>query len=422
MVSLSFINHCFFIMEEDLIKFNFPRKEEGSVRPVIIKVVGVGGGGGNAVANMFRQGIKDVSFAVCNTDSQILLESEIPCKVQLGPGLGAGGDPEKGRKYAEESLEDLRTLFDDGTQMAFVTAGMGGGTGTGAAPVIARVAKSMGILTVGIVTIPFLFELKPRIAQALKGVDELRKNVDALLVINNERILELYNADVPIPAKEAFKRADDILTTAAKSIAEIITMKGNINRDFRDVEATLKNGNKAIMTTGTAKGENRVQNAIRSALNSPLLQDNDIQKSQKMLCVLYTGERHPLLINEIKQMNEFIASLNNQNINLIWGMYEDNSLDEEAKITIIATGFDRAVAEMSDLSSSQEEEDRKIDELIRQYYAVPQKGKEAAAEVKASEREEPDAGEEQVVETPPVAEKKSIVQSIKDWINQFVSA
>ena len=271
-------------------------------------------------------------------------------------------------------------------------------------------------------TIPFLFELKPRIAQALKGVDELRKNVDALLVINNERILELYNADVPIPAKEAFKRADDILTTAAKSIAEIITMKGNINRDFRDVEATLKNGNKAIMTTGTAKGENRVQNAIRSALNSPLLQDNDIQKSQKMLCVLYTGERHPLLINEIKQMNEFIASLNNQNINLIWGMYEDNSLDEEAKITIIATGFDRAVAEMSDLSSSQEEEDRKIDELIRQYYAVPQKGKETAAEVKAPEDEEPDAGEEQVVETPPVAEKKSIVQSIKDWINQFVSA
>ena len=213
----------------------------------IIKVIGVGGGGGNAVKNMYSQGIKDVSFAICNTDSQALSRSNVPTKIQLGDtGLGAGGNPEKGRAAAETSIEQIKALFNDTTQMVFITAGMGGGTGTGAAPIIAHIAKEMGILTIGIVTIPFQFEMKPKIVKAIKGVNEMKENVDALLVINNERLREIY-ADGITTAKEAFCKADDILTTATKSIAEIITIEGTINRDFCDVETIMKDGGSAIM-------------------------------------------------------------------------------------------------------------------------------------------------------------------------------
>lgn len=264
---------------DNIIEFDFPTNQVSN----IIKVIGVGGGGGNAVKNMYKQGIHDVSFVLCNTDSQALYRSDIPVKIQLGKtGLGAGNNPMKGKEAAEESIDSIKELFNDTTKMVFVTAGMGGGTGTGAAPVIANVAKEMGILTVGIVTIPFLFEKKPKIMQALKGVEEMKKNVDALLVINNERLREIYTDGITT-AKDAFSKADDILTTATKSIAEIITVEGTINRDFRDVETIMKNGGSAIMATGKAKGKYRIQNAILNALNSPLLNDNEIEQAQKII-------------------------------------------------------------------------------------------------------------------------------------------
>ena len=281
----------------------------------IIKVIGVGGGGGNAVKNMYSQGIKDVSFAICNTDSQALSRSNVPTKIQLGDtGLGAGGNPEKGRAAAETSIEQIKALFNDTTQMVFITAGMGGGTGTGAAPIIAHIAKEMGILTIGIVTIPFQFEMKPKIVKAIKGVNEMKENVDALLVINNERLREIY-ADGITTAKEAFCKADDILTTATKSIAEIITIEGTINRDFCDVETIMKDGGSAIMAMGRAKGKYRIQNAILDALNSPLLNDNDIEKAQKQLLPTELGK----IVNKLLTENfsdivnvEFTAKIENE--------------------------------------------------------------------------------------------------------------
>ena len=240
----------------------------------IIKVIGVGGGGGNAVNHMYREGIHDVTFVLCNTDAQALNDSPVPVHLQLGKeGLGAGNRPEKAREAAEETLDEIHRMLDDGTKMAFITAGMGGGTGTGAAPVIARESKSMGILTVGIVTIPFRFEGARKIDQALDGVEEMAKNVDALLVINNERLRRIYGE---LPILKAFGKADDTLSVAAKSIAEIITVHGLINLDFNDVKTVLKDGGVAIMSTGYGEGDGRVRHAIVDALNSPLLNDNDI--------------------------------------------------------------------------------------------------------------------------------------------------
>lgn len=403
-------------MRNNNIIFNIPTGQTNQEAPeVIIKVIGVGGGGGNAVANMYKQGIKDVSFAICNTDRQILKEMNIPTKIQLGPGLGAGGDPELGKKYAEESIEKIKTeLFNDGTHMVFITAGMGGGTGTGAAPVIANVARSMGILTVGIVTIPFLFELRPRIANALKGVQELSKNVDTLLVINNERLFDIYT-DCEMPTEEAFKHADDILTIAAKSIAEIITVTGIINRDFSDVNTTMKNGGKGIVTTGIAKGTGRVEKAIKNALHSPLLQDNDIQKAHKMLFVLYSSSEHPITISEMAQMDTFVKSLQNKNIEFPWGLYKDETLDENVKITIIATGFD----EQTD--NTQEHQER-IDELIDKYYGKNRNNKKDAPIIPETDNNKPETDGKEPVEN--VQEDKPTIKDIRsriaDWINQFL--
>ncbi|HRN16796.1 MAG TPA: cell division protein FtsZ, partial [Xylanibacter oryzae] len=260
----------------DVLDFGEPEKEHS-----IIKVIGVGGGGGNAVNHMYREGIHDVSFVLCNTDNQALNDSPVPVHVQLGKeGLGAGNKPEKARQAAEESIEDVREMLGDGTKMAFITAGMGGGTGTGAAPVIASVSKELGILTVGIVTIPFRFEGDKKIDQALDGVEEMSKHVDALLVINNERLREIYP---DLTVLDAFGKADDTLSVAAKSIAEIITVHGLINLDFNDVKTVLKDGGVAIMSTGYGEGEGRVKRAIEDALNSPLLNDNDIFNSKKIL-------------------------------------------------------------------------------------------------------------------------------------------
>lgn len=343
---------------DNIIEFDFPTNQVSN----IIKVIGVGGGGGNAVKNMYKQGIHDVSFVLCNTDSQALYRSDIPVKIQLGKtGLGAGNNPMKGKEAAEESIDSIKELFNDTTKMVFVTAGMGGGTGTGAAPVIANVAKEMGILTVGIVTIPFLFEKKPKIMQALKGVEEMKKNVDALLVINNERLREIYTDGITT-AKDAFSKADDILTTATKSIAEIITVEGTINRDFRDVETIMKNGGSAIMATGKAKGKYRIQNAILNALNSPLLNDNEIEQAQKLLYILYASKDNPILIDELSELDSFMAELDTD-IEVIWGLYDDDSLGEEVKITLIATGFNNRKNTITDTS-----EEARLKGQIEKYY------------------------------------------------------
>lgn len=305
----------------------------------IIKVIGVGGGGGNAVNNMYKQGIHDVSFVVCNTDAQALEDSPVPERLQLGSeGLGAGNRPEKARLAAEESIDDIKAMLSDGTKMDFITAGMGGGTGTGAAPVIARVSKELGILTVGIVTIPFKFEGNKKIDQALDGVDEMAKHVDALLVINNERLRKVYP---DLSLLNGFAKADDTLSVAAKSIAEIITVRGLINLDFNDVRTVLKDGGVAIMSTGFGEGDGRVRKAIDDALNSPLLNDNDIYNSQKiLLSIAFSSENGTdgLAMEEMNEINDFMSRFGS-NFELKWGIAIDNTLEKKVKITILATGF-----------------------------------------------------------------------------------
>ena len=296
----------------------------------IIKVIGVGGGGCNAVRNMHKEGVQGVTYAVCNTDSQSLAGSPIPQKLLLGEsGLGAGANPELGRSEAESKRDSIEKLLNDGTQMVFVTAGMGGGTGTGAAPVIAGIAKEMGILTVGVVTIPFYFEKKRKIIKALKGVNELRKNVDALLIVNNERLCDVYS-DSDITIKEAFERADNILTDAVKGIAELITVHsdGSINLDFRDVETTMRNGGGAIMAMGRASGEGRVEKAIIDALDSPLLYGNDIGKAKRILFNIYSSDKAPIFVREMQEIDDFFDQLD-PNIDVIWGTSTDNTLEGE---------------------------------------------------------------------------------------------
>ena len=307
--------------------------------PKIIKVIGVGGGGGNAVNHMYKEGIHDVSFVVCNTDNQALKDSPIPEKIQLGrnitAGLGAGNKPERAREAAEESIEDIKNLLNDGTKMVFITAGMGGGTGTGAAPVIARVAKEMDILTVGIVTIPFIFEGEKKIIQALDGVERIAQYVDALLVINNERLREIYS---DLTFMNAFGKADDTLSIAAKSIAEIITLHGKVNLDFADVRTILKDGGVAIMGTGYGEGENRVTKAIEDSLHSPLLNNNDIFNAQKVMLNVSFCPNHELMMEEMNEVHAFMRKFK-EGVETIWGVAAEEDLDQRIKITILATGF-----------------------------------------------------------------------------------
>ena len=324
-------------MGEELIEFDGIR----DTMQGIIKVIGVGGGGCNAVRNMYLEGVEGVSYAVCNTDSQSLKASPVPVKILLGDsGLGAGADPQLGKREAEANINDIVKLLSDGTKMVFVTAGMGGGTGTGAAPVVASVAKDMGILTIGVVTIPFYFEKKKKIIKALKGVDELRKNVDAILIVNNERLCDVYsNSEISI--KEAFQRADNILKDAVKGISELITVHsdGSINLDFRDVETTMKDGGGAIMAMGRASGKNRVEKAILDALDSPLLYGNDIGKAKRILFNIYASEEHPIFVSEMQEIDDFFDQLD-PNIDVIWGTSTDDTLGEDAKVTILATGLE----------------------------------------------------------------------------------
>ena len=350
--------------------------------PSIIKVIGVGGGGGNAVNHMYREGIHDVNFVLCNTDSKALSDSPVPFRLQLGKeGLGAGNRPARAREAAEESIGDIRSMLNDGTKMVFITAGMGGGTGTGAAPVIAREAKEMGILTVGIVTIPFLFEGNKKIDQALDGVEEISKHVDALLVINNERLREIYP---DLNVLSAFEKADDTLSVAARSIAEIITMRGIINLDFNDVCTVLKDGGVAIMSTGYGEGDNRVTNAINDALHSPLLNNNDIFNSKKvLLSISFCAEKEgdTLMMEEMNEVHDFMSKFR-PDVETKWGLSTDPSLDKKVKITILATGFgitnipgikDKHDAEKEAIESAEAERQEENEERRNQYYGGDEK-------------------------------------------------
>ena len=340
---------------DEIVQFDFPTDS-----PKIIKVIGVGGGGGNAVNHMYREGIHDVTFVLCNTDHQALADSPVPVKLQLGKeGLGAGNRPARAREAAEESLESIKSMLNDGTKMVFITAGMGGGTGTGAAPVIARIAKEMDILTVGIVTIPFIFEGEKKIIQALDGVERIAQHVDALLVINNERLREIY-ADLTF--MNAFGKADDTLSIAAKSIAEIITMRGTVNLDFADVKTILKDGGVAIMSTGFGEGENRVTKAIDDALHSPLLNNNDIFNAKKVMLNVSFCPSSELMMEEMNEIHEFMSKFR-EGVEVIWGVAIDNSLETRVKITVLATGFGvEDVPGMDSLHAarSQEEEERQL--------------------------------------------------------------
>ena len=319
----------------EILDFGIPEEKHS-----IIKVIGVGGGGGNAVNHMYKEGIHDVTFVVCNTDNQALNDSPVPVKLQLGSeGLGAGNRPEKAKAAAEESLDAIRNMLSDGTRMTFITAGMGGGTGTGAAPVIARVSKEMDILTVGIVTIPFRFEGNRKIDQALDGVEEMSKHVDALLVINNERLREIYP---DLSFLDTFGKADDTLSVAAKSIAEIITLHGTMNLDFNDVKTVLQDGGVAIMSTGYGEGEDRVKKAIDDALNSPLLNDNDIFNSKKILLNIsfshQKDSKDNFMMEEMNYVHEFMDRFGSDFV-FKWGVAVDPELGKRVKVTILATGF-----------------------------------------------------------------------------------
>lgn len=418
------------MMEDKLNKptIDFGPIEDKSLR--ILKVIGVGGGGCNAVRNMYDEGIDGVSFAVCNTDSKVLANSPVPVKLQLGEGLGAGANPEVGRSEAESNEEDIRRLLDDNTKMVFITAGMGGGTGTGAAPVVARIAKELGILTVAIVTIPFYFERKRKIIKAMKGVEELKQHVDAMLVVNNERLCDVYS-DSQIPLNDALKRADDVLKEAVKGISELITLHsdGNINLDFRDVETTTRNGGGAIMAMGRASGEQRVERAIVDALDSPLLCGNDVGKAKKILFNIYSSSEHPILVSEMREIDDFFDQLN-PDIDVIWGTSNDESLGEDAKVTILATGiendFTQDVNGMKDDSYYEEmisklykpmrskKSDYKADDVKTEEKVEPQFDVEVAPEPEPAVRETP---HEQESHNTPDGKTTSVLGKWKKWLS-----
>lgn len=325
----------------------------------VIMAVGVGGGGGNAVNHMFREGVENVTFVVCNTDAGAVRNSPVPNKVVIGNGLGAGNNPEVARKFAEEDIEKIEAIFDNNAQMVFITAGMGGGTGTGAGPVVARVAREKGLLTIGIVTIPFIFEGKKKILKALDGAEEMAKYVDALLIINNERLSEIYPE---LDFLNAFGKADDTLSTAARSISEIITVDGYVNLDFNDVDTTLRNGGTAIISTGYGEGEHRVTRALEDALNSPLLKNRDIYGSKRLLINLYMSndtEGGSMSMNEVNELKAFVSSIDSD-VDVIWGAAIDNSLGKKVKISVLASGFDVTIREEEEELEAADRERQRI--------------------------------------------------------------
>ncbi len=350
---------------------------------VIIKALGVGGGGCNAVQRMYEQCIKNVSFAVLNTDLKALQKSKVPNKIQIGTGLGAGNKPEVARAFAEEAEDKIREIFDDHTKMVFITAGMGGGTGTGAAPVVARIAREKGLLTIGIVTIPFLFEGEKKILKALKGAEEMNKYVDAMLIINNQRLYDIYS---DLSWTNAFQKADDTLTTAARSISELINSEDPvINLDFNDVDTTLRNGGAAIISTGYGEGENRVTKAIEEALRSPLLKNRDIMSSKNILFNIYFNPdaEEDFKMEETEELTSFISGIDSD-VDVIWGMAKDPTLGNKIKITILAAGFNVSIDTFSKpdtkvsfgRNKKEEQKQDNIDKLIDEY------GSEAVKKIK----------------------------------------
>ena len=395
--------------DETIMPFDF---QSGS--PSIIKVIGVGGGGGNAVNHMYREGIHDVTFVVCNTDNQALDESPVPIKLQLGrEGLGAGNRPERARDAANESLEDVKNMLNDGCKMAFITAGMGGGTGTGAAPIIAKTAKDMGILTVGIVTIPFLFEGNKKIDQALDGVEEMSKHVDALLVINNERLRDVYS---DLSVMNAFGKADDTLSVAAKSIAEIITIRGKINLEFNDVKTVLKDGGVAIMST---------TQAITDALHSPLLNNNDIFNSKKVLFNISYSSNSDLMMEEMNEVHEFMSRFG-KDVETKWGLYIDDNLEDKVKFTILATGFgikdvpgmnNKLSAEEQKRQEELEEEEQKKAERRDDFYPGSYKNNRKKGNYKIYIFTQEDLDNDDIISmvetTPTYKRSKAVLESIQ---------
>ncbi len=388
----------------------------------IIKVIGVGGGGNNAISHMYKQGIKNISYVVCNTDKQALDNSPVPTRVLIGNGLGAGNKPEIAREAAEKSAEQLSELFNDQTKMVFITAGMGGGTGTGAAPVVARIAKEHNMLTIGIVTIPFLFEGEKKILKALDGADEMSKYVDALLVINNERLTEIYH---DLNFINAFGKADDTLSTAARSISEIITCDGYMNLDFNDVDTTLRNGGAAIISSGYGEGENRVTKAITDALNSPLLKNRDIFGSKKLLFNLYFSREaeDEFLMDEAKELTEFVNKLDT-GVDVIWGVAFDESLGNKVKITILASGFDVTIREdggrgekIFSTPNKQDDKgsrDRLVDEYGQEKIEDLQKTKDSARYIILNpEQMDDDSVVEKLEKSPAYNRDKKVADEIK---------
>lgn len=336
--------------QPSLIPFDLSREQ-----PSIIKVVGVGGGGSNAVNHMFRQGISGVDFIVCNTDAKALAISPVPTRIQLGPGLtqgmGAGAIPEVGKRAVIENIDELRAMLGDNTRMVFITAGMGGGTGTGAAPIIAGVAKELGILTVGIVTVPFAFEGRKRKQQAEAGIEEMKKNVDALLIICNDKLREIHgNLNLSV----AFGHADDVLTVAAKSIAEIITNTMHISTDFADVQTVLKNSGVAIMGSAAAEGDNRAIRAVEAALDSPLLNDSVIEGARYILLNITSGNAE-VTMDEVGEINDFIQAQAGNSADIIMGIGKDAALGDKVGVTVIATGFKTGEQKKAELTGSQPE-------------------------------------------------------------------
>ena len=406
---------------DEIVQFDFPTDS-----PKIIKVIGVGGGGGNAVNHMYREGIHDVTFVLCNTDNQALAESPVPVKLQLGrsitQGLGAGNRPERARDAAEESIEDVKGMLNDGCKMVFITAGMGGGTGTGAAPIIAKTAKDMDILTVGIVTIPFLFEGNRKIDQALDGVEKMSQHVDALLVINNERLRDIYS---DFSVMNAFGKADDTLSIAAKSIAEIITIRGTINLDFNDVKTVLKDGGVAIMSTGYGKGESRVSQAINDALHSPLLNNNDIFNSKKVLFNISYSSNSDLMMEEMNEVHEFMSRFG-KDVETKWGLYIDDNLEDKVKFTILATGFgikdvpgmnNKLSAEEQKRQEELEEEEQKKAERRDDFYPGSYKNNRKKGNYKIYIFTQEDLDNDDIISmvetTPTYKRSKAVLESIQ---------
>ncbi|MCQ4873356.1 MULTISPECIES: cell division protein FtsZ [Odoribacteraceae] len=345
--------------EDDLLVVNIPPQEES-----IIKVIGVGGGGSNAVNHMCRQGIRGVEFVVCNTDIQALRISPVKNRIQIGKelteGRGAGSLPERGKQSAIESLDYIKTILERNTKMVFITAGMGGGTGTGAAPIIAKQARELGILTIGIVTIPFNFEGRKRVEQAMEGVDELSNYVDALLIICNEKLRDMYGN---LKLSRAFEMADNVLTIAAKSIAEIITLKGFVNVDFADVEVVMRNSGVALMGAGEAVGENRALEAVKMALESPLLNSNDIRGASNILLNMLYGSKE-ITMDEITLITDYVKELVGNEVDVIWGAGKDEALGDELHVAVIATGFNGSPIERKKTNISFKVE--KVEELEMQ--------------------------------------------------------